>query len=238
MTPHQINACAEDALERIYKLGSPLEASIAHSALVEMRNTMPEQPQDQPSPGKSLDAAQDAANKITINGKNILLQEDWIKACNLIEKSILEYSAQQTAYIQCQRDMLHSMLIENVTFTDAQLKTAGLGAGINIEIRHDLPMIIKERDQLKTEVEELRNTPQIKHQPKMDCGHNSYWTTAFGTCMACKCEKLEADRDLFARRLRSLARIINNPSNTKYYIANDILNNNFAVLDAEMNKEK
>lgn len=69
---------------------------------------------------------------------------------------ILEQTLRERDYLNRQRNMMYSMLIENVTFTDEQLKEAGLGVGINIEIRHDLPLERKRNAALMKIAEELR----------------------------------------------------------------------------------
>lgn len=83
----------------------------------------------------------------------------------------------QLAYMQRQRDMVLSMLVENVTFTDEQLKEAGLGVGLNIEIRHDLPLERKANADLRRQVDEL-----IKESRESRDGN---WIDKFGACKVC-----------------------------------------------------
>lgn len=65
----------------------------------------------------------------------------------------------------------------------------------------------------KEEIETLKNGLMVAAIEKAegttgfkDCGHNSYWTGAFGTCMACRSENAESEADALRKEI-STARV-------------------------------
>lgn len=69
--------------------------------------------------------------------------------------------------------------------------------------RHTAELAEKERDQLRAELaamtrelQKLRDTPpvEITQDFLSPCGHNQYWKTCYGSCMACQRDEIDAIR--------------------------------------------
>lgn len=79
----------------------------------------------------------------------------------------------------------------------------------------------------------------------LPCGHNSYWKTNYGNCMACRCENTEKELKESKDRFRKFADMVwqsrwsDNPDvDYPFLLAAEVRSGNYAAIDAAIKTEQ
>lgn len=93
--------------------------------------------------------------------------ENWRKANTILKEERnsllekLELAEGEIDVILKQRDTCLRFLAGEISMTDAEMQSAGIGAATNIEQRHVCYLMKKERDPAQAELKEMAKTPQV-----------------------------------------------------------------------------
>lgn len=88
------------------------------------------------------------------------LKSEFVEALTAATEPLRE----QIEYVLRQRDMMSAILTDGISFTDEQLKEAGLGVGVNIEIKHELHKLRSQVAKLTKERDDANQNLAAIHQ--------------------------------------------------------------------------